>query len=825
MRKQLGFQPLLIFLFCLQFPEKIATCICRYRVISKIFLLSGLFNRLKRYQPAHWHVFTFFLIFTFLHFHILAQDQVTRPAKLEPITIEFSNKGGFYNGKVEVEMYCPGAKILYTIDGNYPGKKGKRYRNPITLTKTTVIRAVAYKGKRKSKVISHTYIIDEPTTTFPVVSLSITPEILFHPTKGMYVLGPNTKFGDKKKLGANFWTQKEVSGSCEIFEADGTCVYRNYSGLRIFGGMSRLFPQKSMAIVARKRYGQKRIKHRIFGKDGLKKFKFLVLRNSGSDFGKTHFRDVMMSSLLDDWDIEKQDYRPSHVYINGQYWGIYNIREKINRYFLADHADVDKDSIDIIEHHITGKRGTTHHYRKMLRFLRKHSLKESANFAALNAQMDIDNFMQYQIAQIYFDNRDAGGNIRFWRPQTPDGRWRWILYDTDWGFGLYDHQAYAFNSLNFHTTANGPAWPNPPWSTFILRKLLENEEFKHRFVNRFADHTNTTFSVERVVDKIDEFQQLYAPEIDRHFARWRLRESRWLLHINRMRKFAHMRPDYMRKHLMQKFNTGPLTNVALVSSKGGYIALNEYVKVGMKVFRGKYFRKIPISIEAIPNRGYRFSHWQGFRSKETSRRLDIDLGKEGLKVRAVFKKYNHPMAGKLIINEISCNNKTTGDWVELHNTSDKAIDISGWIFTDMKKTFTLPQVVIQPQAYFILCENAEAFGRTHPEQYDYIGNLGFGINKNRETLHLFSPDGAGVDGISYTLPPEDREFTFALLLPTLDNDNLENWEVQYGNGTPNAPNPYYLESHIRGEQKRWMRIGVMLAMFLIVMLLIRMSRR
>ena len=104
--------------------------------------------------------------------------------------------------------------------------------------------------------------------------------------------------------------------------------------------------------------------------------------------------------------------------------------------------------------------------------MENNDLSDPVNYTYIQTQMDVQNFMDYQIAQIFFDNRDAGGNIRIWRPQTQNGRWRWILYDTDWGFGLHDDLAYKYNSLAFHTKPDGPRWPNPPWSTFILRKLL-----------------------------------------------------------------------------------------------------------------------------------------------------------------------------------------------------------------------------------------------------------------------------------------------------------------------------------------------------------------
>ena len=536
------------------------------------------------------------------------EKKKAKPVYLE---LEFSLEGGFFDEALEVELFSPGAKIFYTTDGSTPNSRSKIYSGPIHVSKTTIIRAKAYRGKLRSKIVGNTYFINEPETTFPVVSIGITSSILFDPETGLYVKGPNANDSIWKLEGANFWSRKEVKINTELFEANGDRKFNSVSGFRLFGGMSRLFPQKSMTIVARDHYGKKRIRYPVFGKKGLNKYKFLVLRNSGSDWGRSHFRDALMTSLLDGWDIEKQDYRPSHLYLNGKYWGIYNIREKVNKYFLADHAGVDKDSIDLIEHRITLKKGSTRHYRKMLNFLSSNSLSIPENYAYIQSQMDVENFLNYQIAQIYFDNGDAGGNIKFWRPRKPNGRWRWILYDTDWGFGLHSPTAYKNNSLEFHTEAEGPSWPNPPWSTFLLRKLLENPEFETQFVTTFADHLNSTFNSTRVIQKIDEFYLNLLPEMPRHLERWNLKESKWNYHVDIMRKFALHRPNYVRMHLMNMFNTGSMVDVHAVTSEGGQILINDLVTVNRDGFKGKYFENYPLHLKAIPSFGFRFSHWEG----------------------------------------------------------------------------------------------------------------------------------------------------------------------------------------------------------------------
>jgi hypothetical protein len=758
-----------------------------------------------------------------------AQSKESSPneAQKEPIKIEASMEGGFYDEPIEVEFYSLGASVYLTTDGSLPvaGRSEHRYRGALKISETTTVRLLAVMEGEKSKIISHTYFIGEPESTFPTVSISITPGILFHPTTGLFVKGPNAIDTLWQKPGANFWSRKEVLCNVEIFETDGSCVFRSATGFRLFGGMSRLFPQKSMAIVAREDYGDNRIKHRIFGKEGLKKFKFLVLRNSGSDFGKTHFRDAFMTNLVKDWDLETQDFRPSHLYINGKYWGIYNIREKINRYFLADHFDVHKDSLDLLEHRLDRKRGSKSHYRRLLSYLQKTDLSDPANYAYVESLIDIDNFIDYNVAQIYFDNQDAGGNIRYWRPQTEDGRWRWILYDTDWGFGLHEGKAYQNNSLEFHTEPNGPFWPNPPWSTFMLRKMLENESFRSAFVSRFADHLNVSLAAFEVEQQLDYFENLYAPEIQRHIDRWQLFKADWDFELGKMRNFARKRPEFVRMHLMEKFDLGRQREVKMDVGEGGRVVINDHLEWRGEGFEGVYFEKVPLRLKAIPELGYRFSHWEGANLPEREREVLFELLEPSYEIRAVFVKYSHPLEEQLMINEVSANNKSSEDWVEIYNFSDHRIELKDWVFTDSKHSFTLPDVSIPPKDYLILCENAASFKNAFPDAYRFVGDFGFGLNKRREELGLYTPSGALVDKVTYEQPPTDSVFTLTLLLPTLDNTDPENWEKVAGVGTPNAANQYYVESSIQAKRRMWADVGLASGVILICIVLLFLRHR
>ncbi len=740
--------------------------------------------------------------------------------------LEFSIQGGYYTQPIELTLLSTGDIIYYTTDGSLPDETSEVFQGPIAIDSTMVIRAVAQRDTLRSQVQAHTYLIREPySRNFPTVSLSLNPSLLFDPEQGLFMMGANAVDSLYAKPGANFWSRREILIHGEIFDEEGRSVFNSECGMRLFGGMSRLWPQKSLAIVARDQYGKKRIKHKFFGKEGLKSFKFLVLRNSGGDFGKTHFRDALMTSLVDHWDIEKQDSRPAHVYINGRYWGIYNIREKVNKYFIEDHAGIDEDNIDLIEHYMTLKKGSTQHYRDLLTFLEQNSLKDSINYQRLDTMMEIDNYRRHQIAQIYFDNRDAGGNIKFWRPRSRAGRWRWILFDTDWGFGLHDKEAYKLNTLDFHTAEDGPSWPNPPWSTFILRKLLENPQFESAFVNNFADHLNTSFKAQKVEAQIDKFYTLYLPEIDRHLERWNLSKQTWEREVQVLRTFARNRPQYIWQFLEERFNTGAARYLKAEATSGGYIIINNMIKIREKEFQGRYFENYPINLKAVPNYGYKFSHWEGVKVMNSAQEFTLKLDKERYQIRAVFVPYTHPLAGEVIINEISPKSGRAGDWLEIYNNSDATVNLQDWVLTDSKHQFQLPRAVIPPRDYLIICEDVNDFFEVYPNAYNIIGGMPFGLNKVRERIGLYANLNAMVDSVAYSMEPLDSSFTLNLLLPDLDNGDPDNWILRFGNGTPCAANPYYIESRIRKRQQLWVQLGASIAVFLMCCFLIIIRKR
>jgi hypothetical protein len=492
------------------------------------------------------------LYLIFIIFFSLASSSTWAQVKLS-----FSKKAGFYTTAIEVELKAnnPNSVIKYTINGASPLKSGRVYRRPIQLDSTTVLKAVvATTGlEEKPRIYAQTYLIEEDSCTLPVLSLGINPSFLFDPVKGLFKRGPRAspRFPHK---GANYYSRGEFPCTIELFETNKKRVFEGGAGFKIFGGMSRIFPQKSFALYARKsKYGNKYLKHQIFENKKQKKYKRVVMRNSGSDYGNAHFKDAFITSLGKELGLEVQAYRPAIVFINGAYWGIYNFREKLNKHYLAENFGYSKDSVDLMEHRKSLQAGSKRHYVNMQAYMAMNDLSNQASFDKVASMMDVENFMDYQIMQIYINNKDAGGNIKFWRPQTPEGKWRWILFDTDFGFGHAGRKGYDFNSLAFHTAADGPIWPNPAWSTFNLRMLLKNKGFRDLFIRRFNDCINTTFDSTKLVHGIDSFANRIRPELPRHWNRWDLSQRTWERVVKRMKTFSKKRPLFMRNHIKEMY--------------------------------------------------------------------------------------------------------------------------------------------------------------------------------------------------------------------------------------------------------------------------------
>lgn len=531
----------------------------------------------------------------------------------------FDPPAGFHAGTLQVQVSSsdPDAVVRYTLDGTPPNEYSEAATSPIFVSGTTAIRAVSFRdGLVPSRPATATYFIDE-YPTLPVVSLVTDPANFFDGDIGIYVVGWNGIVGYCSKAARNWNQDWERPIHIELFETDGGLAFGQDAGVKIFGGCTRLYNQKSLALYARAEYGPGRFRHRIFPWLDLDSFNNLVLRSSAQDWWRTMFRDGMIQTLIQQgMSIETQAYRPALVFLNGEYWGIHNLREKLNEHYFADHFGLDPGQIEIIQNDDGSIFGGSDHFEALMAYVRSAAISDPAALDVVAGWLDIDGYIDYVVAEIYSANGDwPGNNLKYWRPRTDDGRWRGAIFDMDMGFGGNQYGTTATNTLALATSTSGEIWSNQPWSTELLRRLLLNERFRNRFIQRMAAHISTTFETEHVLGVIDSLKANIAAEVPRHRARWTKSISYnadWDVLIEIMREFARNRAQYVRSHFNGKFGLSgsALLHLAVEPAGGGTIHAAG-VDMPFSDPAPVFFRGVPLTLEAIPADGFRFVGWTG----------------------------------------------------------------------------------------------------------------------------------------------------------------------------------------------------------------------
>ncbi len=476
--------------------------------------------------------------------------------------VAFSLPEGFYNSPQTLTMSGEGT-IYYTTDGSMPTIASSKYTKPVTIDKTTVVRAVSIvNGKFSSPVTTGSYIYGE-NIALPVVSIVTDDKYLNDDTIGIYTVGTNGKkpkdCGDEFTDKANFMQKWERPAHITFFEIDKKAVLSQDIGLKIAGECSRIYAQKSFQLKTDDKYGKKGFKHQIFPDKEIKKFARLKLRNAGQDYLKAHMRDILATEIVKGLHVSYEAYRPAVTFVNGTYWGVYNIREKMGKEYIKENFGVKK--MHLIEDDLVVKEGSSESYEEeVLAYLENHTLTSDADYNYITSKIDIENYIDYMIINLYIANADwPGTNLIYWKPKKEGTKWQWLLHDMDYSFGLHSENSADYNAIAKATSAEGAdAWPNPEWSTLLFRKLLENPGFKAQFKNRFLSLLDTTFAPDRVKGIIDTIAGQIDSEMARHIAKWNANDplsyqvstkADWLEEIQKLKDFAEKRPAIVRQHL------------------------------------------------------------------------------------------------------------------------------------------------------------------------------------------------------------------------------------------------------------------------------------
>jgi len=502
----------------------------------------------------------------------------------------FSVSPGFHPSATAVSITAEGGvSIRYTTDGSIPTSNADLYTGPILLTGTKVLKARAFSATAMpSLVTAGSYFIGE-TSTLPVVSVSTDPKNLWDQDMGIYAMG-NSAETQPPYFGANFWQDWERPTHVELFEKDGARTLNAFGGLKINGSTTVGVPEKSLSFSAKTKYdGLSAFAGMLFpDKPTVTSYPRFLVRNSGQDWAVTQFRDALTAWVIkdqmtidaEDRGLDYQAYRPVLHYLNGQFQGVINLREKADAYFPVSNWGATSGKVDFLEQdgaNLVVSDGSATHYNALIAYLKANDPKLPGTYEEIKTRMDVEEFMNYVIVETFCGNYDwPASNVKLWHAQTTGAKWRWILQDTDFAWGYLSETWTALDAgLDmFHKVLDpvGAAWPNPPEGTFLFRSLIQNDAFRARFLAKYQYHLDSTFQPARIHGVIDAIQAAMEPEMQRQVDRWGgqvdglvdspyrypTSKAEWLAHAARVRAYVDQRPDFVRAQLAAHFPSGGL---------------------------------------------------------------------------------------------------------------------------------------------------------------------------------------------------------------------------------------------------------------------------
>jgi spore coat protein CotH len=602
-----------------------------------------------------------------------ANTTVGVPADL-PIPT-YSIPSGIYTNDqtVEISTDVPGGVIRYTLDGSEPTTNSPIYTGAINVTVRaatanlsliptndnnnpgppyyegwqppvgdvfrfcTVRARVFLDGSSPSKAATRSYVITPEGTsryTMPIVSINTDDKNFFDPDIGIYVKGNNNNYFQD----GSEW---ERPASLELIDTNGIVQFQNNIGVRLHGTTTVNRPRKGLRIYMR---DPATLNYQVFPDKNISKFNTFIIRAGGNDWGNSLIRDVFSQSLISHLKNDRQSSRAVVVFLNGEYWGIHHIRDRfddgyiLNHYGLGESEFIQMEADLAVSQQFVYDRGyepMKADYYDLFRFLNEERVVSSNNYEILKQRMDVGSYIDYVSTEVYSGNTDwPGNNVKLWRsvttnsaPNAPyghDGRWRWMIYDTDFGLGAefgyvpgYSEFA-SYNSIAHAAASNGVHFSNQTNATLIFRRLLENPDFRTEFVSRFSDQLNSSFLQSRVLSELDKIQAQHAPEIEEHVRRWR-QPVNWNNDMTRIRNYVTLRTDAVWGHLQSFFNLGGRKTVTVNVSDviEGYVQINSMeitpklpgVSASVYPWSGSYFTNTTVTLTAKAKPGYRFTKW------------------------------------------------------------------------------------------------------------------------------------------------------------------------------------------------------------------------
>ncbi|KAA3611009.1 MAG: T9SS C-terminal target domain-containing protein [Calditrichaeota bacterium] len=518
------------------------------------------------------------------------------------VSPQLSVEAGNYPGNVDVSLTSDDSTIAYTLDGSLPKTTSELFSNSVNLPGSSVFSARAFKENHIPSIpAAKTYFISE-NFNLPVLSVITDPANLFSDSIGIY---PNYIKGSAA------W-ERPVDMD---YIKSGNAEFSIRSGIRIQGRTSRVLPKKSFRIFFKTGYSMDRLNYDMFDLPTVQSFKNLVLRAgydddiSPANSKGTLLRDPLTSGLWQKTGGLTASGNFAILYLNNDYWGIYNIRESINEYFIEDHLGL--ADFDLIRYDKKGpllQWGTFDEWNAMWDFFENSDFTSDSVYQKATTMIDIENFTSLQALVQCTEYRSWLWGVFAFKEKDAAGRWRWAIWDMD----------RTFTDKTWENVAFYQSTVNERWGNLMMKKLLENESYKIKFINRVSDFFNELCRSDSVFTMIDSLAGLISDEIPNEAVRWNSSVSKWNDNLDHLRDFATDRPDIVRNHIKDHFGLDAAKTITVTQDENkGSLKINS-INVDQFSWSGKYFPGIPIQVTAIAKPGFEFAGWSNSELEQNS---------------------------------------------------------------------------------------------------------------------------------------------------------------------------------------------------------------
>ncbi len=606
------------------------------------------------------------------------------------LDVQFSPPPGPYNETIAVEMWVPdgNATIYFTMDGSRPSRQnGTLYTDPLVLSprpsQVVALRAMAVSPEGEEGTVQSVSYLLGVDSALPVLSLVVDPQELWDAERGIFTHPVLT--GDE-------W---ERPAEMAFYEADGSAGFAAPVGIRVHGGRSRLDEKKSLRLYFRNEYGLPAIGYPLFPQSDKRLFKRLVLHNGGQDYPAVSVNATLLRNQLTG-DLAREaggfavQTRPVLVFLNGELWGIYNLRERIDDRYLAENMQIENPDLLVgFEHDLEASYGDVEHWENLQRFVAENELDDPENYLYLQTQINLDNFIDYNLFQIITANADWPHSNQLKFRERAGGQWHWMFWDSDYAFGLMP-DSYIEKDMFARVLEQEDELQQE--AALLLEKLLRNPDFRNRFFVRLADLLNTVFRPQKVEKQVLEMAKGLRPDIVYETIRWP-GSGDWEAGVSYMQEFARRRPDIVRKQAVEQFDlpgTAVLT-IGTPTAGQGSVRVNDQIMVDASElpWSGTYFDGLTLKVEALPAPGYVFAGWDGAEGVEQTAAASLALeGDLLISPRFAEADSNMPRPGDVRLLDYGGSHAAAplagieGRWVTLEVRKPTGSDLRGWRVSD-----------------------------------------------------------------------------------------------------------------------------------------------